>query len=146
MHHLAIMNKSWKLIPKILSGEKTIESRWYMTRRSPWNTVSVGDTIFFKDSGSPVVAKAEVSKVLQQEHFSTAELRAIILKYGGSPGICFVSSSAKTVAWAKNKKYCILMFLKNPQSITPFDINKKGFGNACAWITVKNIRELRIEE
>ncbi|MEI7477466.1 MAG: hypothetical protein WCJ81_02865 [bacterium] len=39
MDHVAIMKKSRKLIPKIVSGEKTIESRWYQTKRAPWNTV-----------------------------------------------------------------------------------------------------------
>lgn len=51
MHHVAIMKPSWKLIPKILSGEKTIESRWYQTRRAPWNGIAAGDVVYFKDSG-----------------------------------------------------------------------------------------------
>ena len=137
------MNKSWKLIPKILSGEKTIESRWYATRRTPWNTVSVGDIIFFKDASSPVTARAKVSRVLQFENYSQKELREIIATYGGNPGICFVTGSKKVFDWTKDKKYAILMFLKNPKPIPPFDIDKKGFGNACAWITVKNINQLR---
>lgn len=33
MEHVAIMKKSWGLTRKILSGEKTIESRWYRFRR-----------------------------------------------------------------------------------------------------------------
>jgi ASC-1-like (ASCH) protein len=70
MHHVAIMNKSWKLIPKILSGEKTIESRWYHTKRSPWNIVSQEDTVFFKDSGSNITASAKVARVIQYEHYS----------------------------------------------------------------------------
>ena len=137
------MNKSWKLIPKILSGEKTIESRWYTTRRAPWNTISAGDTIFFKDSGSPVTARAEVSKILRFGHYSKQELHNIITEYGGSPGICFVSTPKEIFDWAKNKNYAILMFLQNPKATRPFAINKKGFGNACAWVTVKNISELR---
>lgn len=51
MHHIAIMNGPWNLIPKILSGEKTIESRWYRTRRAPWGGIRAGDTVYFKDSG-----------------------------------------------------------------------------------------------
>lgn len=65
MNHIAIMKKSWELIPKIISGEKTIESRWYKNRIAPWDRISEGDTVYFKDSGEPVSAVATVSKVLQ---------------------------------------------------------------------------------
>ena len=43
----------------------------------------------------------------------------------------------------KNKKYCILIFLKNPQEIKPFNINKAGFGAMSAWITVGDINRIR---
>lgn len=66
MHHIAIMNPK-VLIDKILSGEKTIETRWYLNRRDPWNKIHTGDTVFFKDSGGLVRAKATVEKVL---HFA----------------------------------------------------------------------------
>ena len=39
MDHLAIMNPKRKLIPKILSGEKTIESRRYMMKVAPRNKI-----------------------------------------------------------------------------------------------------------
>ena len=140
MHHLAIMNKQWKLIPKILSGEKTIESRWYKTRRVPWNAISKGDTVYFKNAGEVVTAKAEVSDVLQFENYSEKDLAAILKKYGKK--ICF-SSPASAFDWCKDKKYCVLVFLKNPKSVAPFEIDKTGFGNACAWIAVKNISEIK---
>jgi ASC-1-like (ASCH) protein len=143
MHHVAIMNKSWKLIPKILSGEKTIESRWYHTKRSPWNIVSQEDTVFFKDSGSNITASAKVARVIQYEHYSQKELKEIIKTYGGTGGICF-ANPAKAFAWTKDKKYAILVFLKNPKSIKPFPVNKKGFGNACAWLTINNIAAIKM--
>lgn len=137
MHHVAIMKKSWKLIPKILSGEKTIESRWYMTKRTPWDRISVGDSVFFRDTSSPIAARAQVAQVLQFEKPSQKKFKDIISSYGKS--ICFVSNPEKAFDWVKDKNYVILVFLKNPKSIKPFNINKTGFGNACAWITVKNV-------
>jgi len=44
MDHVAIMTPSWKLIPKILDGKKTIESCWYQTRRAPWGKIAIGDS------------------------------------------------------------------------------------------------------
>lgn len=142
MHHLAIMRKSWKLIDKILKKEKTIESRWYKARFNPWNNISAGDTVFFKDAACPVSAKARVKKVLQFDNYSNSELKDILNKY--SKSIAFVSNPREVFNWAKKRKYCILIFLENPETITPFNINKKGFGNACAWISIENINKIRI--
>jgi len=58
------MRKSWGLLPKILTGEKTIESRWYKNKCSPWGKIKRGDVVYFKNSGEPVTIKAEVSKII----------------------------------------------------------------------------------
>jgi len=42
MQYIAIMKKSWGLLPKILTGEKKIESRWYNNRYSPWDKIKKG--------------------------------------------------------------------------------------------------------
>jgi hypothetical protein len=39
----------------------------------------------------------------------------------------------------KDKKYCLLIFLANPQKVIPFEVDKKGFGAMAAWVTVPNI-------
>ncbi len=134
------MKKSWGLIPKILSGEKTIESRWYQTRRIPWDRVSVGDTVFFKNSGEAVTASAQISKVLQFEFKDTADVISVIKKYG--KGICLVNNDP--VTWDRFPKYCILLYLYNPKKVAvPFQINKKGFGTGAAWITVDTLSKIK---
>lgn len=139
MDHVAIMNKQWGLISKILSGEKTIESRWYQTRRAPWNKVSAGDTIFFKNAGELIIASAIISDVLQFAPRDVVDVQKIIQKYGKE--ICLVEDDPHT--WSKLPKYCILMRLKNPQRINkPFAINKQGFGNSTAWITVDSVAKI----
>ena len=35
-------------------------------------------------------------------------------------------------------------FLKNPQKIEPFKIDKKGFGNMAAWITLDDLGKLKV--
>ena len=141
MHHVAIMKKSWNLIPKIISGEKTIESRWYQTRRIPWNGVRVGDVIYFKNSGEPVIAKASVSKVLQFEMEHDTDVKKIVKKFGKD--ICLVERDISK--WDHLPRYSILMWLKNPQKIKiPFYIHKRGFGANSAWITVPHIRNIHV--
>jgi hypothetical protein len=46
--------------------------------------------------------------------------------------------------FSEKKNYCILIFLKEVKSISPFDINKAGFGNASAWLCVEDIENIKI--
>lgn len=139
MDHVAIMNKKWKLIDKIVSGEKIIESRWYKTKKDPWNKIINGDRIYFKDSGCDVTAVAVVSDVKQFSYVNEEKTNWILKTFGKRIG--FVDLD-KSITWASGKKYCVLVFLKNARTIKPFGINKKGFGNACAWICVNDVRTL----
>jgi hypothetical protein len=134
------MKKSWNMIPKILSGEKTIESRWYQTRRVPWNAIKKGDTVFFKNSGEGVTARAKVSQVLQFELRDEAGIRKILKAH--EKQICLVETDP--TKWGSMPKYCILVFLENPRRITEsFSINKKGFGSAAAWLTMESITAVK---
>lgn len=81
MDHLAIMNPKRKLIPKILSGEKTIESRRYMMKVAPRNKIQSGDTVYFKDAGQMVTASATVAHVLQYDAYTDDQLHDILSAY-----------------------------------------------------------------
>ncbi|MDD5145090.1 MAG: hypothetical protein PHW72_03130 [Candidatus Pacebacteria bacterium] len=142
MEHVAIMRKSWGLLPKILKGEKKIESRWYKNKSVPWNKIKEGEIVYFKNSGEPVTLKTEVSKVLQFSDLNPNKVREILEKYGQKDGLG-IDQLGNYYQIFKNKKYCILIFLKNPQKIKPFGINKKGFGLMSAWITTRSIKKRR---
>ncbi len=142
MDHLAILKKSRKLSQKILSGEKTIESRWYKFKRNPWNRLNVGETIYFKDSGDPVNFKAEIEKVLQFENLTLEKAKELVNKY--SDKICLSKiHDEKFWEYFKDKKYCMLIFLKNVEKISPFNIDKTGYGLMSAWICVDNIKSIK---
>lgn len=142
MEHLAIMKESWGLTPKILSGKKKIESRWYKYRYPPWGKIKSGDIVYFKDSGKPVRIKSEVEKVIQFSNLNQEKIRKILNEYGSLDGI-EKSDMPKFFDIFKNKKYCILIFLKSSQKIKPFDIDKKGFGAMSAWITLDRIDKIK---
>jgi ASC-1-like (ASCH) protein len=122
MDHLAIMNPKRKLIPKILSGEKTIESRWYMMKVAPRDKIWTGDTVYFKDAGQMVTASATVAKVLQYDYYTDEDLHEILNTYADD--IAFYSPLDEVYLWAKSKHYCVLIFLKYPKKILPFAIDK----------------------
>jgi hypothetical protein len=133
------MKTSWKLLKKIEKGEKIIESRWYTMKKAPWDIVHKGDTIYFKNSGEFVTIKAKVAKVLQFSNLNPEKINKILREYGKDDGI----SEDKIPYYFelfKEKKYCILMYLKNVKKIEPFEINKKGFGAMSAWISIPDIK------
>jgi len=143
MDHLAIMRKSWGLLPKILDGEKRIESRWYKNKYSPWDKIKKGDVIYFKDSGEPVSLRVGVDKIIQFSNLTPKRVKEILGKYGKRDGLG-IKDIPKFFQKFKDKRYCILVFLKSPKKIKPFEISKKGFGMMSAWIVVDNISKLRI--
>jgi hypothetical protein len=139
MEHLAILDKKRKLLAKVLSGEKTVESRWYMQRRAPWGVIKTGETIYFKESGGPVVVRARVAGVLQEELTPEKEA-ALVRRYGKAIGF---SDDGLRDFIPRGKRYCILVFLEDVQRIAPFEIDKTGFGLMAAWITAPSIAALR---
>ena len=143
MDHIAIMKKSWGFTEKILAGEKTIESRWYGIKCRPWGRIKKGDMVYFKDAGVLVSAVAEVARVEESADLSPQKVQKILDRYGTAIGIRRAHISLFFSA-LENKKYCILIHLKNPRRVRPFAINKTGFGALSAWMTVSSIGRVRI--
>ncbi|NCN42324.1 ASCH domain-containing protein, partial [bacterium] len=116
MEHVAIMRKSWGLTQKILSGQKKIESRWYKVKYSPWDRIKSGEIVYFKDSGKPVTIKTEVEKVIQFSDLTPEKVKEILYQYGQADGLG-IDKIPEFFEMFKNKKYCMLIFLKNPLKI-----------------------------
>ncbi len=141
--HVAILGREKNLIPKILSGQKTIESRWYVSRIAPWDRIHAGDTVYFKDSGQPVTARAKVGKVRQYSGLNREKIKPILGNYGEAIGVP-KGESHRWLEQLGRKNYCILISLKDPKPIKPFRIDKTGFGSACAWLCVGDIKRVRL--
>lgn len=140
MDHVAIMNKKMGYIESIVNCTKVIESRWYKNKIAPWNRIVSGDEIYFKDSGMPVTAKATVQEIIQIDNLNEDKFKYIVKKYGD-----LIQLKDRTYSdYYKSKNYVILIFLKNPEYLEEsFNISKQGYGNACAWICVRDIRMIK---
>lgn len=138
MDHVAILSKKLKLLDKIISGEKTIESRWYRSKKPPFGSITVGDKLYFKESGEPVSVKAEAEKVLFFENLTPKKIKEILLRYGSRIGV-----GVSYYELIKEKKFCTLVFLKDVKEIPAFSVDKKGFGMMTAWLTVDSIDMIR---
>lgn len=139
MDHIAILSKKKDLLRRIISGEKTIESRWYTSRKTPFRSIAEGDTVYFKDSGEPVTVKARVSKAMFFDGLDDKRVVEILQKHGDK--ICIPLSYAPQLS---GKKYCTLIFLTDVSMVEPFEIDKTGFGMMAAWITVPDINKIKI--
>lgn len=141
MHHIAIMNPELKFIDKILTGEKTIETRWYKNRITPWHKISSGDEVYFKNSGLDVTAKAKVDKVIFIDLLTPEAVHELVNEYFVEIGL---NNEIKDQFIKKHldKNYAILIWLKDPKKLKPFKISKVGYGNAAAWLTLPRIETL----
>jgi ASC-1-like (ASCH) protein len=144
MDHVAIMKKSWGFLPKIVTGQKTIESRWYKSKHCPWDSIKSGEAVYFKDAGSPITVKCTVGRVLQFSDLTSVKVGEILRRYGREDGIDDQDVQNYFESF-KDKKYCLLIFLGNPTKISPFQIDKKGFGARSAWISVEDIEAIRVK-
>lgn len=143
MDHVAIMKKEWGLIPKILNGTKTVESRWYKSKSAPWNKIKKGDTVYFKDSGKPVTVRATVTGVQQYVTVSNSQALKIMKEHAVADlGTGKIPDSVKN--YITNKKYAVFVFFSDVEKIPAFDIDKSGFGMQCAWLCVKNVQNIQL--
>ena len=142
MDHVAIMSGDWELTEKILSGEKTIESRWYKNKYAPWDRIKSGDAVYFKE-GKYVSVKASVERVLQFSDLNKDKVRGLLEKYHKEDGID-KSKIESYYQLFKDKKYCILVFLQNVEKMGSFEIDKKGFGSMAAWVCIEDVNKIKI--
>ena len=123
MEHLAILSSKLKLFDKIISGEKTIESRWYVHRKTPYQNIFPGEIVYFKQGTR--FAKAVVEKALFFE-VDNAKIKEILLEYGSRLGV-----GIEYADFLKGKRYSTLVFIKDAAEVKPFYV---PFSRA-AWIT-----------
>ena len=139
MEHVAILSKKEKFLNKILKGTKTIESRWYSNKKTPYKNISRGDIIYFKETGEPINVRCVVKKVLFVDILNEDNITEILNRFGNQIGI-----GKSYIVNLKNKRYCTLVFIKDVEKIKSFGINKAGFGNMAAWITLDNIERIKV--
>lgn len=135
MEHLAIMSKGY--IEKILSGEKSIESRFSVNRISPFGKIKAGEKVYLKETGKPVSASFEVESVLFFDDLDKGKIKEIRAKYGNQ--IC-----AEEEFWQSKQhaRYATLIYIRNPKIEKPFKVNKfdrsafKSVTDITEWLVV----------
>lgn len=73
--------------------------------------------------------RTDVARVLQFENLDTQRAREIFVEYQDVAAL-------EEDRWPllREKRYCVVMFLRNVQAVEPFVFSKKGYGAMAAWL------------
>jgi hypothetical protein len=123
--HLAIFVEPY--LTAVLDGKKTIESRFAVTRRPPYECVEPNDYILLKRSGGPVIGLA-IAKSIKFYRLSPTVLADIRRKFARQ---LFALDEA---FWhdRADKLYATLIELQDPIAIDPFSVEKR---DRQGWVT-----------
>jgi ASC-1-like (ASCH) protein len=117
-------------LEKIITGQKTIESRFTKVRCPPFGAISPGDKIYFKKAGGPVIAKGLAEKVMFYSDLNGEKIRDITSAF--SDGLQVESSF---IDCKQASRYCTLIFLCNVVRVKPFRVDKK---DRRGWVVMKS--------
>ncbi|MDO8638172.1 MAG: ASCH domain-containing protein [Candidatus Daviesbacteria bacterium] len=117
--HLAIMDKP--TIEAILSGIKTIETRFSLHKIAPFCQIGVGDVIYMKSPGGEIVGQFKVKKVIFFEGLTLSDLGYLSDLYKRE-------ISAEKEYWERKKdaKFGTLIFISESERFitSPIKIKK----------------------
>lgn len=118
--HLAIFKGD--AAKDILSGKKTIESRFSKAKIVPFGQVSPGDLVYIKPSGKDIIGQFRVKKVIFYDGLNPEDILKIRQEYGK---LLAVEESY----WVdkKDARYGSLIFIGevDPFLTSPVKFNKK---------------------
>lgn len=123
--HLAIFVEPY--LTAVLEGRKTIESRFAVTRRPPYNCIEPDDYILLKKSGGPVMglALARSTQFYQLSPVVLADIRQRFARQLFAQDDLFWIDRA-------DKQYATLIGLEDPIAIVPITIPKR---DRQGWVT-----------
>jgi predicted transcriptional regulator len=113
--HLAIMKPA--TIQAILSGHKTIESRFSQARIAPFGVISPGDLVYMKEPGGEIIGQFRVKKVYSYQGLTTEDIDQIIAIYG--PLINSGEASEDKAYWKakRTSRYGTLVFISGVERL-----------------------------
>jgi len=129
--HLVILKRPY--LRAVLSGRKSIESRFMKTRCVPYEKVSAGDRLFFKESGGKVCATGMAGKVMNFKNLTGQ--RTMQLKRKLNRRIL-----GDDLYWEQKRdcRWGVLVWLKEVKAIEPIRINKKDWRG---WVVLTEQRD-----
>lgn len=131
--HLAIMRRS--TIEAILTGRKSIETRFTKFRIVPFGVVERGDLIFMKPPGGEIVGQFRVKKVISFEGIDKDDIKRIFDDYGDRIQTGNSGEDMRYQQDKQNASYGTLIFIADSERFitSPIKIQKRDLR---AWVVL----------
>lgn len=130
MKHLVIVKG--EVGEAILSGKKTIESRFSKVKNPPFGVISSGDLVYIKPVGKDIIGQFRVKKVIFFDKFNLDDIKDLKKQYGEELNI-------EDNYWEKNKNsyYGTLIFISDSARFitSPIKLPKK---NLRGWVVLNS--------
>jgi len=100
-------------LTRVLSGEKTVESRFLRVRAAPFDRVAPGDLLLLKQVGGPIVAAATAAAVRQFADLTPAHVLELTEAFRDE-----LQLNADFAAHAQAARYAVLVWLANVRRLS----------------------------
>jgi len=139
MDHVVYLDARAGEMEKLIVGEKSMIIRGAAGRKMPYGRVNVGDMLYFINNNAEGVVKArsQVSNVLNSESMTVEESTALVEKHQEKLKLTPIQFKR----WA-GKRYLVLIEVNDVEAVTPFSVDKSGYGNMDDWMPVGEIQEI----
>lgn len=133
--HLAILTRN--AIKAIISGDKTIETRFSRKKIAPFGTVSIGDIVYMKPPGEELAGQFAVTKVISLEGIEEKDWQWIREEFGEKISFGSVAEMKNYFQEHEGAKYATILYIgKIDQFVTsPIRIEKKDLRG---WVVLES--------
>jgi hypothetical protein len=140
MDHVVYLDSQAREMENLLSGQKTMIIRGATGRKIPHGRVQAGDVLYFINNHADgmVRAKGVVAAAIHSEKMSAEESRALAQQHQSK-----LRLTEKQVARWAGKRYLVLIEVAGVESVSPFAIDKRNYGNMDDWLPVDRIEAVR---
>lgn len=138
--HIVYISEKSDVLAKLLDGSKQMLIRDGHDHKPPYRDVRPGDNLYFvpNNASGKVQAKAVVKRVMDTDQKSLTDSHTIIYEHQAALQL----NDAQIWEWA-GLECAVLVEVANVQSVTPFKINRSGFGHFDDWLAVDSIDMVR---
>lgn len=140
MDHLVFVDHASGELDKLLKGEKCMIVRAGMGRKTPYGRVKPGELLYFiNNNGDGLVRAAAIVKSVSNTDLLTPEesRKLLLLKKNE------LHLEVEEFQEFLNKKYMVLVEVKNVCRVMEFKLDKAALQNAEDWVPIDNIDLLK---
>ena len=127
--HIAILSHK-SVLDKILSGQKTIESRFSRVKSVPFGQIAVGDLVYFKLSGGSVMGYARIARVEEYDNLTPRQIDDLAKLYRQE-----LALSEDFLARKMESKFASLLFLERVVATEAWNYKQEG---RSGWIVLSH--------